>query len=494
MAAACIDLAHAIKDLLNQVRGSSSYAKTLESQARQLAAAIGSASFSVSEASAMIQALEGFPDETKQVLTEKTTERISAPKAAVASAARPALQDYSNIPNYLTAGQWDILACGASPATKMELLVNAACKLGLKYPTEVSAQVLTSLYLILAKETNISPAVKLETCRCVKKKVKAVSRMLVGPAACIADLPVDPQQLHGAWYEHAFAEADGGPVASRVTAAQLHEVLRTVPMRSSRADATFAVAAAAQPAAEPQPMAMMQQMMAHFFAAVNGQAIGSGLPGLQILKPANPAEQRSAKRLQSKLSVLTDGELQDLQEPEESPEESLAKRRLLFTPPVPRAAAQLALPPLPPAAQPAPPAELPTAAQGIVPRGPLEAAAAIQAALGQKAATTKNAASTRKVNEKPQPKQAASKTQPKPKPAAASKTKPKPKPAAASKTKPVIGLETTRSQYVCRAGFSGAGQCVTMKWGKNQQHATQASAKKTADKWLQQERRKQGLD
>ena len=116
----------------------------------------------------------------------------------------------------------------------------------------------------------------------------------------------------------------------------------------------------------------------------------------------------------------------------------------------------------------------------------------MQGQAGKKAQPKPKQAATSKTQ--PKPKQAAaSKTQPKPK-QATSKTQPKPKQAAAQKTKPVVGLESPRSQYMCRTGVSGAGQCYAIKWGKNEQYASQASAKKAADKWLQQERRKQGLD
>ena len=61
------------------------------------------------------------------------------------------------------------------------------------------------------------------------------------------------------------------------------------------------------------------------------------------------------------------------------------------------------------------------------------------------------------------------------------------------KKPPHFALESSRSQYMCRTGMKGPGQSYAIPFGPTRACKTQEAARVAAQKWLQAERKKQGL-
>lgn len=306
----------AVKTLLAAVIGTVSYQKTLESQCSALSNAIAMETFTVLEAAAIVEELRALPQQQQTELTGKLMDRVGS--LAKPASARLALQDYSNFCHYLTQTQWETLQGDELPHGKLELLLLAAVRVGLRNPSETTTQHLCSMHLILSegksKSMQLTPSVKLECARNLKAKFKSIlSRMSVGlPTEYIPRLPVSViefAQAHAAW--HAFAFKDEPPVPTRLQVAELQEVMCSVPMRSSRTDArgmNFQMRGQHQqqqqqqqlqlPGMQPDMTAMMQM-----FLNMATQRSSSPQVDIQYVDRSLQPERRALQRLQSRLAL-----------------------------------------------------------------------------------------------------------------------------------------------------------------------------------------------
>ena len=307
---ALVEHVQAVKTLLAAVIGTASYQKTLETQCSSLANAIGLNTFSVLDAAAIVEELKGFPQQQQTELTNKLMDRVSSPAKGPANARLP-LQDYTNVCHYLTQSQWAKLQGDELSHCKLESLVLATIRLGLRNPNETSVQNLCALHLMVtegkSKALQLTPAVKYECSRTLKAKFKSIlTRMEAALPVTdyVSRLPVSVTefaQMHGAW--HAFAFADEPPVPTRITVAELHEVMCSVPMRSTRSDSKGSSQMQPMQQLQPQTQPDMNMMMQFMMQFANQRSSSSQLD-IQYADKSQPAS-RALQRLHSKLA-LTD--------------------------------------------------------------------------------------------------------------------------------------------------------------------------------------------
>jgi hypothetical protein len=476
--AGIIKHAQAIKALLSAVQGTAAYQKTLDAQSRSLAAAIDNATFSLEEATGLIEELKAFPDAEKTMLTAKATERIAAPSQKIT---RHCLQDFCFVPHYLTEATWNLLQDDSEPThVKLDALLQAAIHLGMKCPSETSMQTICAMHLLLEgkkKALGLSPAMKLQMARNVKAKFRIMLQRLqiCLPLTYVQALPQSAtiyKDSFPEWWQVAFA--DRAPIPSRIEAHELHEMMACIPMRGSRGDSgsmDIVNSSSSSGSAAPDVMQVMMQIAKAF-------GLQQSQPTLHIME-RKPEESRVIKRLQSRF------QLENIQPPplQIQLDEAGAEQQVVVPTNVPAVSVTA-------------PAEVELTAPAQVQKRltALEATAAVMKAiadknLGKKATeniATDKATAKSKAKAKAKP-QAKHKAEPK------AKAKPQAKHKAeqhSSKRKAednkqkknaTWSFERTRNQILCRTGLTGAGQSKTIKG------VGPASVKK-ANEWLAEQR------
>ena len=308
---ALVEHVQAIKTLLAAVIGTPSYQKTLESQANALSNAFESSTFSLLDAAAIAEELKALPQQQQIELTAKLMDRVGSP-AKPASAGRLALQDFTNFCHYLTESTWAKLQSDELPHGKLEILLLAAVRVGLRNPSETSVQHLCAMHLLMSegksKSMQLTPAVKLECARNLKAKFKSIlARMTPAlPTDYVLRLPVSVVEFaetHAVW--HTFAFKDEPPVPTRIQVAELHEVMCSVPMRASRSDSKSSAVqmhSAQQLQQQQQQMPNVNQLMQLFAQMANQQRSSPQLDIQYADKSALP-ERRALQRLHTRLSI-----------------------------------------------------------------------------------------------------------------------------------------------------------------------------------------------
>ena len=167
---------NAVKHLLAAVAGTPTHGKVLEIQAKSLAGAIASATFSLADAAAAAEALKGLPSQQHMELAALVADRVAAPKASVSQ--RAGLQDYTNAVHYFTADAWqDLEDKNIEPRAKMEKLIVACISVGMRNPNELTCQKLAGLCLLLSdgkrQVLQMPGSTKLEHVRMFKTKFKS---------------------------------------------------------------------------------------------------------------------------------------------------------------------------------------------------------------------------------------------------------------------------------------------------------------------------------
>jgi hypothetical protein len=455
--AAVVEHAVAIKSLFRVVAGNACMERTMQVQIRSLAVAIDSTSFTLAEAIAAAEELKGLPEAA--MLTAKVMERIAAP-AASTTLRRVGLQDFTNIIHYMTEAQWDFLESEHHPShAKLEKLLVATIMLGGRNLNETTMQLLCGLHLLLAegkaKAASLAPSVKLEMARSLKAKFKSILARLQQtlPAGCIERLPLATSEYRDSyplWWAFAF---ETPPVPSRISTSDLHAMMSSVPMRGTRQDISSKAASSSSVAA-PDAMQMMQQM---FAMARSMQPLPPDI-NLQLLP--KPSERRCFQRLESRLA-LCDAPVERQQPAPECPGE---------------------------VQQPAPAAEQPpvaaSAPDGSIKMGVIQATQAVAAALVVKKAEKATEAGEAAPKAKGKATKAKAKAKGQATAKAKAKAKAKPQQSEGIGKKPNWGRETTRSQLVCRTGFTGSGQCYIIKYEKGNGKNGLAAAEKKANEWV----------
>lgn len=461
--AGVVEHVQAVKTLLQAVSGTPSYAKVLESQVRAISNVIDASALSVADAALIAEALKAFPEAEKTALTAKVAERIAAPHAALkGSSTRASLQDFGHLMQYLTEEQWQALQDEQQPThLKLEVLLMACVRLGLKCPTEASVQLMTALHLLMtegaAKTAAMQPGVKLEMARSIKSKLKSMQHRLQEslPQEYVQRLPPTPAEFrdaYPAWWNLAFSTLQPGK--PRIKDHELHAAMAGIPMRASRADASAKFSSSSSSGSPADPSNMMQHVMLAFMKNL----YPNGMPGVHMQVEQRPAtEIRFLRRLESKLAIA-DAHDESGSQASREVEAPVAMPVLLPTP-------------QPVHFEPVPQQETPSAKKQKL-MSAMDATAAVAAALSAK----KDA---RKPEEATKPK-ATPKGKAKAKVKAnAKQSKPAPMKAATSShgTKPTWSYEWSRSQILCRTGLTGKGQTYTIR-------GTGPASVKAAKEWV----------
>ena len=477
----------AVRDLLQHVSGTSAYSKTLEGQTRSLGAQIESASFSVAEAAALAQEIKGLPNSEQEVLLAKLADRInSSTSSSSPVSGRASLQDFTNIVAFFTEETWTCLRDDKVPSNaKMEVLLQAAIKLGLRCPSETSVQVLCAVHLFMsegmAKALALSPACKLEMARSMKSKLRSTHQLMsagLPVQGYVTRLPATVEEYkrnYPAWWDFAFQGGD--PVPNKISISELHKCMSSIPMRGSRADAKTSPSSSSglQLASQPADQGnMMQQMLMMAMKHIEG-----GQPqGMKLEINRSQSEIRTLKRLQSSLA------LEEAPDQDSSPHHSaLRSPKVPHVVPADISIAGVSEAPKQIISQPL----ALEARKEIIPQPTaLEAAAAIADLLdsNKKSKAAEKAEehedNGKKLTLKPKGK---AKAKAKAQPASSKVAKPRPKSASAKVEKPLImkkptwAYEWSRGQIVCRTGMPGKGQSCTIA-------GTGPASVKKAEQWL----------
>jgi hypothetical protein len=397
---------------------------------------------------------------------------------------RTPMQDWANLVQYFPANMWDALGAQSTPANqKLHLLVDHLIKLGLRWPSEPTCQMIASLYLLCSEEPaqafSMSPQMKYEVFRAVKKTLKVqMAKAGVPPVICVK-LPLDPQEFLADFkelWDAAFSRNSTGlPIPSKVPHIDLHRIIVDMPMRSSSfgsRDVGVPRRWSSQPDSSPQVSQVMQQIqnqmtqfqsitmaaLQHFGAQPHRSWFQS--PGVQLQFPADPSFQRASQallpieppanqppvlqRLQSRLQDATVTQTDVEEEPRQAEAHDHQKQ------------------------------------EATRKKSVNEVAAALMNSFDSKTTAQKDAKEEDvKGNKGKKSKKTIGKeVQPK------SITLP-------SQKYPTVSHESTRSQYMCRTGMPGKGQTKAFKYDGAK--GSQQKAKVAADKWLAEQMRTRGL-
>ena len=521
MADPVLERLEALGSFLRSASSTPSFDKVRASQFEALCKVFAKASLSLQRAADINQKLGTLPWAPEQLaaLTEIVVAKQIEESADAELDRRPALQDYTRLHAYMTNSQWVRLSSTTeSSSVKMEIVLTHACILGCSCPTEPSSQMFTAIILLVTEgeaASRMLPSVRLSTLKAVKALHKKLVKSGIGHSSRPQVLPASSQEFKNKYPKvWAAAFADESPVECPVEAAALHKLSASVPMRASRSDATqevptlrvgtdhFGMQAQNFAQSMMSQMQNFQRVQEMTLAMIAGKPVSSGFPQLMFPECSTSSSsdvtpQRAALQcVQSRLQLL-DGQC--------TPRPKMMEQTDA-QPPAAEAATPTATAPPEPAKEHTekrklvehPGLEQPKKKQTVE-----EVTAAMLRSMQAKSTAKDDAkdaplASMPNAAKKPKGK---AKAKPKAKPAKVEPIKAKPKAKskasglkpASSSTKPTISWERSRCQVMCRTGIVGlSNQCSAIKFDQNNKASATAAWSK-AERWLQQERKRQNI-
>ena len=313
---------------LAAVKGQACNGQAWKAQHGQLETCIRNANITITDATSIVNALKKLPEPDR--LIQAVMESLSDGRPEISALAqRKGLQNYVALPDYFTAKQWMTFAnADVSARLKLDMFMEHLARLGLCCPSESTVQAIGAFYLmaIESEETrnNMTPAMKLETAKSMKKKLKEHS----AGAACLAltrichveKLPGQPLELQRSQPQFwALAFQDDRPIASMIADAEFMRTQASIPMRISRSDAKSTASlqtvtphlqfglgserAAGIIMQSMQALMQQNQQLVQAFSFAGGR--GSSPLQLQIgaAQESSPAGLRVLNRLNSRLAL-----------------------------------------------------------------------------------------------------------------------------------------------------------------------------------------------
>lgn len=474
MATAVADRMEAARTLLSALKGSPAWPMASASQRDALVQDLRGAKVPAAQMAELAQTCQGLSwhgSDGDVVLKALFSGPSSAP--------RRTLQDYTQVLQFFSHAQWVFLQSEASSSGKLSLILEHCASLGLRCPTETTAQRLTALFLTLTEGSMAAKAMhhsqKLSVLRFVKKSFKEVAKG--EPLAFVPALPAVPSELEAAFPElYQVVFKSSSPAACPLDMPAFMALCDGMAMRSSRrapllqvgsSDMSGGVAQIAKACMEQ--MQQMQQMQLQTLAALGAPLHNSfGARGWPAFTPDRARHPRlalnlGAPSLGNALGFDPSSAMEHVPLPitpsvgvdhnDETPQP--AKRVELQEESPQEEKRPQALPVQEPQQQPE---------HDIVPETK-------KARLSLDDSVALIASSLRERNQAKEPKP---KAQPKSQAGATSKAK------TAEVARPYFNVERSRSQVMCRTGLRGPGSSFAIKYDEG----GEAAAIKKAQKWV----------
>ena len=193
-----------------------------------------SMTLTLDEAEKVVTAAGAVPWQASQ--SEELMALVSQRVSKAMLVGKSKLQDYTALGSYFSAPQWQQLLQEGPTEPKLDLIIQQATNLGLKFPTERTVQYITSLSLYVgegfAKAMNMPAAMKFQYLQHIKRLMKGAPGEPI-PLFVLPAAPVLLQKEFPKVFEVAFMS--GPPVKCGIDEVQLGALTITIPMRCSSA-------------------------------------------------------------------------------------------------------------------------------------------------------------------------------------------------------------------------------------------------------------------
>lgn len=466
---------------------------------------------------------EKHRDDVLALCTGGRVEPVSSVQAT--SKTRRNLQDYGAIVNFYTEQQWAVMLSDvATPAQKLQTLVEQPHSLGLRCASETTIQKLTTVYLCVSEGAVQAKALPVSTKLAMTRHIKGELKTLgdAPPQVFLQSLPPTPQQLQveqPTLYASVFSKS--GPVPMQISLQLFAELLPSVRCRGCKAGVGPGLETTNFSQVAGQFMAQMQSMQNMQMATLQALSGRAQLPqpqrGLAVMKQGELFDNVPRLHVQHDSQSTTSGQLalcgraldesaagkQQLQQDKLEPEKPLQQQLH----------GQLHGPQAEPSATPSqPPPGQQDRENAVLPpkRARLsvtESVALINQRMGERDKERAAAAKEAKAEAKAQAKASAKALAQQPvkkdvqagkgiaiktKPPNGKKQKVKAEPIdeeiPIKKANPHFGIEHSRSRIQCRTGLTGPGQNVSFRFGEGFDKLAVATSKAKA--WVKEQKKK----
>ena len=180
----------------------------------------------------------GFATEHQDVLVDAVSERMlateSEPAPPAAKTSRTSTQNFETWTSFVPQAVWTAASEGS-----MDELFDHLAKLGLRHPSEQTSAVMSLAILHSTdgyeRAQAMSPETRIQFLKTVKFAFKYRSKRWPAPESYVSTLPATPHDFANQFPSmHAVAFADGEPVASPISAAEMLTLRATTSMRGNR--------------------------------------------------------------------------------------------------------------------------------------------------------------------------------------------------------------------------------------------------------------------
>lgn len=271
----------AVHTLLSSLHGAECFAAASAAQAAALKAMFRETNLSLEDAGKLILELKKLPWAAQDLSSLMgVLAEISSGVAASATSAsvitRHRLQNYESFTNYLPKSLWEAMSQETSIA--MERLVGNLLAMGLRNPTEPTAQKLTAVLLLStegqAAALSMQPMACHNVFKAVKRQLKDKSKGM--PLLYVELLPSSADQFRQQYPEmHRALFASEGPVSCPFAAEVVAQVAAAIPMRTTKRGLNPCVGMMPmmQPGQQMMQAGMMQQLCHGLFGMMQ-QSMG----------------------------------------------------------------------------------------------------------------------------------------------------------------------------------------------------------------------------
>jgi hypothetical protein len=202
----------AVRAMLQSMADKPGVQAVMTAQVDRLMVLVQKASVSVHDCPALISEVSqcGFSQRDSDRLLGAIAQRTG--QSAGGNKAK--LQDFTSLAHYFMQAQWDTLQQGSS-GNPLHIILGQGGKLGLRYPSEPTWQLLTALYILVQNSPTAAQAMSAASKNEVLKHVKRSGRRLLQAGVVeisrLSDSPAEFRILRPAKYEDIFSSAQSVP-------------------------------------------------------------------------------------------------------------------------------------------------------------------------------------------------------------------------------------------------------------------------------------------
>ena len=279
----------ALATFLDTVQSTSAFGDVVKQQKLHFSQQLSTMSLSVSDANEIISALRSapWPADILNTMLAEVASKTTAGGGGMPH--RLAMQDFKHMSVYLPAKLWTILQADSELTSKIELLLQHACNMGLRTPSEPTFQALTGI--LLGAHEGVTEAIN----KCSQSKYAVYTSMKsmfkktqqgLGVTSWIHPLPATIAEFR-AKYPEAFAQifSSDPPSTCPLDSIGLKNLIDSVPMRKTHRQVSQSLKAVAVASDASSMMMQMWQMMMQQQQHLLQQPQGGTPLNIQFLKP-----------------------------------------------------------------------------------------------------------------------------------------------------------------------------------------------------------------